>query len=732
MKRIEIFFLFALFSIPYMPSFSAIDPMATQWVYLSITLIGYLFYKFYSPSINFFFPSNYTTTSFIVVFFISFLSLLISLNLAESIISLSRLFILFCLLLVYLSIIFSYSFTPKNFFQIFVYLLLIESLYFFFKLFILFNTYDVVDFKGITSNVNIQSFSILIKIPFLFFGYLYKFINRLTFYLTSLFSISIIFLISSRAALATLILFLVFYVSYLIYKRQDFKKYSISLVLSICLSSLYTFFYVLPAISQSSKIKSLSLLNKSTYDRISFYTEAISTMIQNPFLGIGIGNWKIHSILTHKEILSSYTTPYHAHNDFLQFGAETGFIGFSFFLFFILSPLLYIYRLRFNNFFKFLFVPILSAFFIYLIDSTFNFPIDRPLIQIQFLFILAIIFFYSKEYFKVHHVNKGLISILILLVSLSGFISYKVYDSYVKQNYLLSDFNNQQFDTSLEIINSIDDNFPNITATGLPVKAIKANYFNNDSIVSRLLNLSILDNPYIKYPQALKAIRFKTTYSLDSALYYARDAYNGIPNNELHIITYMSILTDLNDSKTLDSLFSASKHLNSQNVLNAYLRYSLLIDEPFNEERFSIYKDAAQLYPTDPRFESYKSAYFMGDSLVNLTAKLSSKATAFFDNKEFLKSAEIFLEASNFDPADPSFLENAGHAFYLNKQKNKANQLFDSVINYYPNSKGKAHYLKGLMIVESTGDINESCKLFNIARKRGNTDAEKAIKLFCK
>ena len=103
-----------------------------------------------------------------------------------------------------------------------------------------------------------------------------------------------------------------------------------------------------------------------------------------------------------------------------------------------------------------------------------------------------------------------------------------------------------------------------------------------------------------------------------------------------------------------------------------------------------------------------------------------------FNNKNYAKSAEIYLQASRFDPTDPSYLENAGHSLYLLNDKSKAKMLFDSVITYYPNTKGKAYYFKGLMLIESKSSLEESCRMFSISLKRGYSDAQKAINLFCK
>ena len=734
MKRFELIFLLLIFFTPFLPGLSSIDPMATQWLYLSIVFLGYFIFKFFflANSNKLPFVFNYSLFSFILLIFFASLSFYSSQNIAESFIDLSRLcLILFCLI-IFTSILFNSDFKSNSFFKFFNILLLLECIYFFINLYVRYYSNSTIDYTGITANVNIQSFSILLKLPLLIFSFRNKYISSLFFYITAIPSLSIIFLISSRGALLTLVLLFIFILINDLLSRQGLLNKLYSLFFPLIFSSLFTFFYVLPSFSTVSKISTLSLINKSTTDRLSFYYEAISTIFQYPFSGIGIGNWKIYGIFTHREIMSSYTTPYHAHNDFLQVGAETGIFGMLCFISFLFIPVFYIYKLRNNKFFKPFYIPFALTFLVYFIDSFFNFPLSRPLIQVQILFIISTVFYFNLENSKLFFFNKLWLFLSTIILLLIVFSSYKVYNSYSKQNFLLSDFNSQNFDTPLDIINSIDDEYPNITATALPIKAIKANYFASDSIISKLLDASINDNPYIKYPQSLKAIRFNTNSNIDSALFYARDAYNGIPNNELHILTYMSVLSSLKDSITLDSLFSVNRKLNSANVWNAYLRNLLIIDLPFYESRYSTFKEAMDLFPKDSRFEYLKSAYFMGDSLIDVTSEMLTKASFQFDKKNYTKSAEIYMEASKYDPSDPSYLENAGQAYFLSNNINKASKLLDSVINHYPNSTGKAHYMKGLLLINSSGNKQESCRLFNIALKRGNPDAQKAIKLFCK
>ena len=731
MKLFERLFLVLLIITGFLPAFSAIDKMTIQWLYVSLIIIFYFIFKLLYNRNDNTFPVvlNYSLISFIGLLFIALISFVSSDNLSESIIEYTRLILIFSLLLVYFSIASNLQIEQSFVFKIFSYLLLIECLFFFFNLFFKFSYYGIIDFKGISSNVNIQSFSVLLKLPLLLFAFNYKYISRFLFYPIIVLSTSIIFLISSRAALFGLFFIFIFFI---LNAKLDLLRRLSSSLLSLITAFVLTFLLIIPKLGTSSKIGSLELVNSSTLSRLSYYQEALMTIYNFPLFGVGLGNWKIFGIGTHQNFINAYTTPYHVHNDFLQFGAEIGVLGFLFFSFFLFFIFIYIIKYQSKGESGNLYFPLLLSFLIYILDSSLNFPISRPLIQTQFLLMIAVIFYFNRNKFNTVLFKRVFIFPSLCVMLVVFFCSFKVYDSYVKQNSLLNDFNKLQFVTPINYIESIDDDFPNITATALPIKAIKANYYKKDSVVSRLLDLAIKDNPYIKYPQALKSIRFKEKGMLDSSLHYAKDAFTSIPNNELHAISYLSILTALKDSVTLDSVFYATKSLKSSNIWNAYLSDLIQIGVSHNRKYDSLFKNSKSLFPSDKRFEFLNRLYFMGDSLINQTKKIFSEATLEFNNKNFLNSAKLYLEGSRLDSTDSSFLENAGHAFYLNKNKDKALKLFDSVINYYPKSTGKAYYFKGLITIETSGNISESCRLFYMAKKRGNTDADKAIKLFCK
>lgn len=713
-----------------MPAFGAIDKVGFQWLYLSATNFLYIVFKIATLKKHIIMSLNKSVFAFIAFILFSLLSLFVSLNKSESLIELSRLFILLFTLGSLSSIIKNLDIDLNKTIRFITLFLLIETLVFFSILIYKFNIEDTLYLKGIASNINIQAFSIVIKIPLVMFCVFNSKNNLRRWSLIAIWlGVSILFLISSRASLLSLFIIMI---AYLIWSSKEYLK-NLSNVIKIILPGiLLTLLIINPIVNTGEKLSNLTIVNASTLTRLDFYKEALGSIMGNPIFGIGVGNWKLFGIQAHKELVEGYTIPYHAHNDFLQIGSEIGIFGLIAYLLIFIFAFLILKKAFLNKAIKTPLIALGLTLLVYLVDANLNFPISRPIIQVQFLFVLGIIYTLQKKEIGYQlKLNKGLLSVVALCSLVTILSSYKVYDSLRLQNYLLGDFESQKYDTPLDIIESIDDNYPSIGATALPIKAIKANYYKDDSVVNRLLDLASKDNPFIKYPQALKSIRFRAAGNLDSSLYFAKDAFLGLPRNELHIINYFSVLTELKDSITIDSVFNKVRDMDSKNVWNAYLLTNLTIERENTSKMKKVFNEATSIYPEDAQFKLYAMRMTMGDSLINKANEFFNEAADLFNVQDFNKSATTYLAASKLIPEDPAYLENAGHGYYMANQNNKALKLFDSVINHYSSKTGKAYYLKGLLLLETKKNQSEACSFFNLAIKRGNPDAGKALKLFC-
>ena len=92
----------------------------------------------------------------------------------------------------------------------------------------------------------------------------------------------------------------------------------------------------------------------------------------------------------------------------------------------------------------------------------------------------------------------------------------------------MRDFNNNQYSVTMDRIDHITPEIPNITVTTIPMKSIKARYYFNAQKYDKalkLLNEGISANPYLFYSENLKAQIFLKQSKIDSAFINAKKAF---------------------------------------------------------------------------------------------------------------------------------------------------------------------------------------------------------------
>ena len=397
-------FLLLFLVIGFVPYFDSIDIIGPQWLYLSFLNFILLIYNYKSVArfiltIFSFKPLIYYL--FFVIF--CFFSLFYSNNVLISIIDFSRITITF-LSVINLIVLFSNSTFNFNRISILISLtLLIETLYSFFPLydFLISNSFNSIDFtsvptalKGVAGNKNVFAANVAFKIPFVFYLLLNSKRSLMYFYSALLsFAFLNILLLSSRAAYISTFLISAVFLFYFIINR---KLWNFNFFISLFFPFIFIFTtnYFLSTTNSAtiqSRVSSISSADESASHRIVLYENAIDYILKNPFIGCGIGNWKVESLPYWKSKLSGYTIPYHAHNDFLEVTTEIGIIGGFFYTLLFLSlfyySIVFIFR---NNIFGYL---LFSITVVYFIDASLNFPLERALSQVNFIIILISAFF---------------------------------------------------------------------------------------------------------------------------------------------------------------------------------------------------------------------------------------------------------------------------------------------------------------------------------------------------
>ena len=348
--------------------------------------------------------------AYLLVIAISTISLLVAENLIEGIVSLLKIFNFF---IAFSFIVILSSFKKLNFFNYFIIAtlisLFIESVLINFRVFdsVIVNGNLLVRsnaFAGFGANVNISSFSILIKtvVPiFLIFNHKNYFIKALSLFFIFSSFLSILLLMSRAAVLALVLVFISIMIQVIISKRKVYYlKYGliiITLIMSIFSYNVINEKNTYNTLTERFSNVTNPIADESVNERLNFYTTAIKSIGDNPLLGVGVGNWKIKSIDLSRDIIVSYRVPFFAHNDFLQFLAEIGILGGLCFMFYIFYPIIIsLLRSLKSRSFDINFL-IFLIFIIYIVDSMLNFPIERPINYIYLCFTIAL-FYQSKKY----------------------------------------------------------------------------------------------------------------------------------------------------------------------------------------------------------------------------------------------------------------------------------------------------------------------------------------------
>lgn len=404
LKDLKIYlFIISVCGVTLIPAMSALDKAATQWLYLSTVMLVF------TVTTNFEikkYLQTYFTKAYSWFVILALVSLSYTNNLSVSLVDLSRHLSIFILGVIAFSLIKEKSINLYKISIIVSAFLLYECIIslrplisYIYSVGLDFSTITSVDidhFKGVTGNRNITTAAMVCKIPFALY-LIYQNNKRIIaiFGAVCIFSSSLVmFIITSRAALLSLSLYILMLVAYAIIRMntEKHKKTIISSVLFLMILALsFTFSRIILPTSSSdaaARLSSIELSNQSSSNRFILWENAYDYISKNPLIGCGIGNWKIESSAYWSNIGASYLVPFHAHNDFLEFTTELGIIGGLAYLMIFIFLFLALFKLIIKNKSEESFYLCLALTGLF-VDSFFNFPFERPIMQVLFVIIIS-------------------------------------------------------------------------------------------------------------------------------------------------------------------------------------------------------------------------------------------------------------------------------------------------------------------------------------------------------
>ena len=745
----------------FVPNLAAVDKIAPQWVGMTIlNLLSLSLFFFNRNSIKqaiSFVVSPYLSLFYIGFIFWAALSYFYAINPTEVLVNITRqvnvLFMFFSMAILLFSLKSKDRFicwTISIILSVEVYAVLSEALE-------MINTTGVISsgiLKGVTANRNITAFSIAIKIPFvLYLVGLYKKVGFKIFFsflvFLSLLSLS---MIQSRASFIGVAIITIGYsvlniTTYLISKTKNTKSLLsigyilVPLLLAITINQTVIANKGADALSRAATI-SLSTNDGSVNQRLRYYQDVLTHITSNPFFGTGLGNWKLKSIDYDKYDINGYVVPYHAHSDFIQLGAELGIIGFLLYLGIFLWAIYYVFIfIRHSKgsieekTFVFL---LLVALGVYSVDANLNFPIARPQVLVVWTVIMSLIVLYYQK-LRAPVKSKNFITPIFLSVATlcllpSLYITNKVYKSLKGQMILLQDFNSNQYNLPITQVDNIVPDLPNITVTTIPINSVKARYYVKAKKYDKamaLLERGTKDNPYLFYSEILKSQIFQEKGQIDSAKVYAKKAFFGLPNNDLHASRYLNLISITKDSSALEQAFELLTYKNKKANWKNYL----ILASTLNSSDKNLVKQRANkaisIFPNDNEIKGLYNQILIGDKAYLDSKSYANKGLEYFNKGDYQNAAVEFEKALKANPLDYAYFENAATSNYMIGNLEKAEKQIDVVINDLNPLNGKCEYIKALIYIKM-GDPMGACPLLATAKDSGFTQAEATFDQYCK
>jgi len=630
-QKVVNWFIFLLYLlIGFIPNWQAIDRIAPQWLAMNlvnILSVSYIAYnrKSLSQSIQTFFNSRITIFYLFFIVWAAF-SFFYAINKTEQLVNISRQFNVFVMFGSMFILLVNFKSKFEFFSWVFTVFLGIEIFYVLLEAQQMISTNGYISpgsLKGVTANRNITAFSLAIKLPFIFFllTQVNKKIYKLLLFIVLFFTFFGLLMIQSRASFLATGFGVISFIGGLLFldiKKEQKLKFKlqpliltiVALTAAISINQTVLKDKGADAVSRAVTIGQITT-DDSITARLRYYSNALDQILSSPILGVGLGNWKLKSIDYGKYDIKGYIVPYHAHSDFIQLGAELGVIGFFSYLSIFIFLIFMGFRVFFNQLEpleKRLFILLMIVSLgIYSVDSSLNFPIARPQVLIVWTFLLAIISLnVSKKEIKKLNTKYYLIYLIFLFLIPTLYINKSVFNSLKGQTFLLQDFNSNQFNVPLNQVETIVPDIPNITVTTIPINSIKARYYINAKQYDKalaLLEKGTKANPYLYYSEILKSQIFQEKGQIDSALIYAKKAFFGLPDNDLHAYRLINLINLKRDRESLEEAFDLLTFKNNENNWKNYLSVASGLYPPRDKVLMERSKKATQLFPTNPEFQ---------------------------------------------------------------------------------------------------------------------------------
>jgi tetratricopeptide (TPR) repeat protein len=144
------------------------------------------------------------------------------------------------------------------------------------------------------------------------------------------------------------------------------------------------------------------------------------------------------------------------------------------------------------------------------------------------------------------------------------YFNFQAFKNFQAQNTIILD--NPKYELSYHEVDSLLANFPNISATAMPLDIWRVQYLifeGRFDEAKKFVSSAVKTNPHVFVGEFLQGKIFFNEQKYDSAFYYSKKAFFGWPKNIEHYNSYVDVLEKTKDTSSLIAAF---------NILDSNLR----------------------------------------------------------------------------------------------------------------------------------------------------------------
>ena len=321
--------------------------------------------------------------------------------------------------------------------------------------------------------------------------------------------------------------------------------------------------------------------------------------------------------------------------------------------------------------------------------------------------------------------NKSFL-FLFLIVTVSIYFNYNVFESHKLQRFLLDEFNSGKYtETTTSKFGTVNLDFPNLTITAIPIKHLVSRYYflaGDYAQAFSLIEEGKKANPYFQLGNVLKAEYYEHLKVQDSMSYFGSLAFEKSPRNIRHFMAKMKSVS-INDD--LAELVKAYKIIEDEKNYNFHLVFlsTFLTFEKIPDSIKKISKEILKKFPNESAIRVASDMIFYGKANIEKSIRENEIANNFFKNSQFEEAITHYKLALQYNPGDYINYENLGLLYVQKRDFEKAKEylvpiITDSVNRSLPKN-GKAEYLLGKAYLD-INNKDQACKYFLDSKNMNN------------